>query len=109
MTTSEQIQLFIEYVKRNISKPLPNSETIAQEIHISRSTLFRLVEKELGMTPFQYIKKVKLEQAKLLFEQGDYQSVRAVAHAVGYTRTDYFIIIYEATFGVNPKDYFQQF
>lgn len=106
MTTAEQIQLFKEYVKQNISKPFPNSETIAQEIHISRSTLFRLVEKELEMTPFQYIKKVKLEQAKLLFEQENHQSVRAVAHAVGYTRTDYFILIYEAAFGVNPRKYF---
>ena len=101
-----KIHLFMDYVKQHIAESTPTAESIAQEIHTSRSTLFRIVERELGMTPFQYIRQAKLNKAKELLESGQYSGVKEVAKSVGYSRTDYFALIYKEAFGVEVKDYF---
>lgn len=103
-----RIDLFIEFVNQNISKPTPTAESIAQEIHMSRSTLFRMVERELGMSPFQYIRKAKLERAKVLLEEGMCYSIKEMASAVGYSRTDYFALIFMDTFGIDLNAYFKR-
>ncbi len=102
-----RIQLFTDYVARHLADPMPTAESIAQEIHMSRSTLFRLVERELGMSPFQYIRQEKLNKALALFETGKCQSIKEIAHSVGYIRTDYFASIFMDTFGIDLKTYFQ--
>lgn len=103
-----RINLFIDYVDLNLSKPMPTAESIAQEIHMSRSTLFRMVERELEMSPFQYIRQAKLYKAKALLEAGKCNSIKEMAYAVGYSRTDYFALIFMDTFDIDLKDYFQK-
>lgn len=103
---SSRISYFTEYVSRNINKPMPTAESIAQEIHVSRSTLFRMVEKELGMSPFQYIRQEKLKIAKEIFEAGECDSIREIAYAVGYMRADYFANLFYDTFGIDLKTHF---
>lgn len=102
-----KIKLFIDYVEQHLAEPMPTASSIAQEIHVSRSTLFRLVEKELNMSPFQYIRQAKLKKAKELLEAGNGKSIKEIAQAVGYTRTDYFATIFKETFDKEIKDYFE--
>lgn len=103
---SSRINFFTDYVSRNIGNPMPTAESIAQEIHVSRSTLFRMVEKELGMSPFQYIRQEKLNLAKRLFEEGQCESIKEIAYAVGYTRTDYFASLFLDVFGIDLRAHF---
>ncbi|GEM_PF-5652146 len=102
-----RIQLFTDYVAQHLADPMPTAESIAQAIHMSRSTLFRLVERELGMSPFQYIRQEKLNKALALFENGECQSIREIANSVGYLRTDYFAGIFMAAFDIDLKAHFQ--
>lgn len=101
-----RIQFFTDFVAQHLADPMPTAESIAHEIHMSRSTLFRLVEKELGMSPFQYIRQEKLNKALTLFENGTCQSIKEIANAVGYLRTDYFARIFRDAFGVDLKEHF---
>lgn len=103
---SSRINYFTEYVSRNIHQPMPTAESIAQEIHVSRSTLFRMVERELGMSPFQYIRQEKLNVAKQLLEEGQCKSIKEIAYSVGYMRTDYFANIFFDAFGIDLKAHF---
>lgn len=102
-----RIHLFTAYVAAHLTDPMPTAESIAQEIHMSRSTLFRLVERELQMSPFQYIRQEKLNKALALFESGTCQSIKEIAHSVGYLRTDYFASIFLEAFDIDLKAYFQ--
>ena len=102
-----RIDLFKDFVQQHLGEPMPTADEIAYEIHVSRSTLFRMVEKELGMSPFQYIRQAKLEQAKILLENGDCENIRQLAYAVGYSRTDYFASIFERAFGIDLKEVFR--
>jgi len=105
LAVDNRIQLFTDYVAQHLANPMPTAKSIAQEIHMSRSTLFRLVEKELGMSPFQYIRQEKLNKALELFESGTCQSIKEIANAVGYLRTDYFASLFKVTFGIDLKEY----
>ena len=102
-----RIDIFIEFVDQYIDQPVPTAEAIARAIHVSRSTLFRMVEKELGMSPFQYIRQEKLNRAKALFEAGKFSNIREMAHAVGYSRPDYFANIFLEAFGIDLKEAFK--
>lgn len=107
IAVDNRIQLFTDYVAKHLAAPMPTAESIAQEIHMSRSTLFRLVEKELGMSPFQYIRQEKLNKALVLFESSTFQSIKEIANAVGYLRTDHFITIFKDAFDIDLKEHFQ--
>ncbi len=101
-----RIQLFTDYVQQHLAEPMPTAESIAQEIHMSRSTLFRLVEKELGMSPFQYIRQEKLKKALELYESGTCQNIKEIANMIGYLRTDYFASIFKDAFDIDLKEHF---
>ena len=102
-----RIDTFVEFVDQHIDQPVPTAEAIAQAIHMSRSTLFRMVEKEMGMSPFQYIRQEKLNRAKAMFEDGKFESIREMAHAVGYTRADYFASIFLEAFDIDLREAFK--
>ena len=107
VAVDNRIDLFIKYVNENIDSPMPTAEAIAQSIHVSRSTLFRIVDKELNMSPFQYIRQEKLNKALELFESGQHHSIKAIASAVGYLRTDYFALIFKEAFEIDLKEHFK--
>ncbi len=107
IAVDKRIDIFIEYVENHLGEPIPNAEVIAQAIHVSRSTLFRMVERELGMSPFQYIRQEKLNRALELYESGTCDSIRDIAEAVGYIRADYFAGVFKTTFGINLRDVFK--
>ena len=102
-----RIDTFIEFVDQHIDQPVPTAEAIAQAILVSRSTLFRMVEKELGMSPFQYIRQEKLNKAKTLFEADTFDNIREMTYAVGYSRPDYFASIFMEAFGIDLKEAFK--
>lgn len=105
---SKKIQLFKEYVALNLHVPTLVTDTIAQEIHVSRSTLFRLTKRELKMSPYQYIKQEKLKKALNLLEEGVCQDAKALANAVGYKRVDYFINIFKIFSGIDLYAHFDK-
>jgi len=107
IAVDSRIDTFIEFVDKHLDQPMLTAEAIAQAIHMSRSTLFRLVEKELGMSPFQYIRQEKLNRAKALFEEGKFENIREMARAVGFSRSDYFARIFTKAFDIDLKKAFK--
>ena len=79
---------------------------IAKEALVSERQLYRKVKKLTGKTPNRYLHELRLHKAKEHLESGRFNTIKAVALSVGFTRTDYFSKVYEAQFGVRPIDYF---
>ena len=100
-----RIQIFLEYVAQNITRSIPTAEAMAKELYMSRSTLFRSVDRELGMSPFQYIRQAKLEKAKELLISGKYNRFRDISEEVGYARADYFAMLFKEAYAIEPNDY----
>ena len=74
---------------------------IAEQLSLSISTLERMVKKNYGCNPVQYIIKRKLEQADLMLRTSN-MSVTDVASSMGFNSISYFSTCYKKYFGKSP-------
>ena len=79
-------------------------ELWADSIEVSRRTLERLFQKELGMTLSDWRTHLLLLEAQVSLAQG--HSSARIARALGYESQSAFIAMFKKYFGVPPMDYF---
>ncbi|WP_170113408.1 hybrid sensor histidine kinase/response regulator transcription factor [Ahniella affigens] len=77
-------------------------ETLADKLHMDRSTLFRKCQESLGTAPADYLRQVRLRRAHELLSQNQ-GSVSEVAYAVGFESLSHFSRSFKAEFGVPPS------
>ena len=76
---------------------------LAEQAHISVSTLERRFEESLGMSPSTYVKKIRLANAaRLLSEQC---SVTEAAERSGFSDVSAFIAAFRKNYGASPLQY----
>lgn len=97
---SQQIARAIEWLKQNFAVSLRIDE-LAAEVAMSASSLHHHFRAITAMSPLQYQKQLRLQEARrlLLTEQGD---VASIAHRVGYQSPSQFSREYSRQFGAPP-------
>jgi AraC-like DNA-binding protein len=80
----------------------PRVSELAKIAGTSESTLLRAFRKELGVTPAEYARDVRLAEAKLMLESGRY-SASEVASRVGYGTLSAFTVAFTRAFGKSPS------
>ena len=91
--------LFIEEnYTQNVSIP-----EIAQIYNLSESTFRRYFKRITGLSPANYIKKIRMERAESLLSNHIY-NVKDVAELVGIPDPAYFSKTYKDYFGISPID-----
>jgi DNA-binding response OmpR family regulator len=78
---------------------------LAALLCLSERTLYRRLGELAGLTPAVWLRELRLAQARHLLEAGDFDSVAAVANAVGFANPRYFAALYAERFGPRPADY----
>ena len=78
-------------------------DTLAEQLNMSRSSFYRKIKALTGMTPTDYLKTSRMNQAALLLREGCRSS--EVAERVGFSSTSYFAKCFKAQFGMLPKDF----
>ncbi len=81
-----------------------SEKQIAKIIHVSETTLRELYNKNFGMPPKRYIRRVKMKKAQTLLRITD-KSVSEIANCVGYVNTSKFSAVFKAHFGITPSHY----
>jgi signal transduction histidine kinase/ligand-binding sensor domain-containing protein/DNA-binding response OmpR family regulator len=76
---------------------------IAEHLAMSERQLFRKLKNTLDMTPADYLRRFRLEKAKILLEQGE--SVSFATFEVGFSTQSNFSKCFKAQFGLSPTDY----
>ncbi len=97
---TQQIARAVSWVKQNFQKPI-EIDFLASQANMSPST-FRLHFRAVcGMSPLQYIKQIRLQEARQMLWT---QRVNAgeVAHRVGYESVSQFTREYKRLFGNPP-------
>lgn len=92
-------------VRQNISNPQLSVEYIVRKSFSSRNGFFSRFKSLLGITPNQYIRKIRLEAAKELLETQQYSTLNEVAAHVGFARADYFSKLFQDEYHQNPIQY----
>ncbi|MDR0696731.1 MAG: AraC family transcriptional regulator [Christensenellaceae bacterium] len=80
-----------------------------KEIPHSPEYLRKLFIKELGITPVQYLRKIRLENANRLLISTDTSllNINEIAHMSGFSDSLHFSRLYKMKYGVSPKFYRQ--
>ncbi|WP_300007057.1 AraC family transcriptional regulator [Pseudonocardia sp.] len=93
----------IQYVTERISEPLTIAD-LAEHVSMSPSTFAHLFREVTGMSPYQFVKRLRLDRARTMLVEGD-RNVSEVARGVGYASLSAFITEFKRHFGVTPRAY----
>jgi AraC-like DNA-binding protein len=95
----------IHYAREVISRDLENPPTLfelARLVGLTHTKLNRGFREIYGTTVFGYLRKIRLNQAKLLLEENG-MNVTEVALSVGYNSLSSFIHAFSDHFGIKPS------
>jgi AraC-like DNA-binding protein len=91
----------IAWIKEHFAEPL-QIEALAKEVNMSTSALHHYFKAVAAMSPVQYQKRLRLQEARrLLLSEGT--SAEAVAYEVGYVSASQFNREYVRLFGQPPR------
>lgn len=88
----------------HLSEPEFNADTIAEEVGMSKASLYKKVKNVTGLTPHGLIKQYRLKRAADLLKHSD-MSVSEVIYETGFNSRSYFYKSFNETFHCHPKDF----
>ena len=96
-----------ELIEKGYPDPLFSIDALAHQIGISTSYLRREFLAAYGSAPIQYLKELRIRNAKRLLLLGD-STVAKTATLCGYTGTSYFVQDFRKATGESPRRYQQR-
>lgn len=90
----------LEAIHRNLCSP-PSVPELARLCSVSERTLRRAFLRATGLSPLRYVRRERLEKARLLLRDGEL-SVADAAEAVGFYDAAAFSHAFRAEYGVSP-------
>ncbi|MFW3897521.1 helix-turn-helix domain-containing protein [Pseudomonas bharatica] len=98
-------QRILDYIERNLKQEL-SSEHLAEQARMSVRSLYGLFERQLGITPKQYIRQRKLERINACLSDPDchVRSLTELALDYGFLHLGRFSESYRLQFGELPSD-----
>ncbi len=100
------LENFEQYVQKNFASDVLSVSMLAEAFYMSESTLLRQLKRLTGLTPVQYLQEIRLNEARHLLENRQYDSITQVASKVGYADTRSFSRSFKQRFGKLPSDLF---
>lgn len=97
----------LSYISENISSPELCIQSICSHFNISRSLLYSISKKELGVGISEYIRSQRLQIAKKLLSKGEL-SISVISSECGFSTPSYFTRVFAENVGCLPKEYQQK-
>lgn len=92
-----------EAVESRMERSTFGVDELAETVGMSRRQLLRKLRALTGETPVELIRRLRLERARQMLEQGA-GSVKEVAYGVGFQSTSYFTRSFQSSYGVTPSE-----
>ncbi len=99
--TSALVKRAVAYLHQNYSSPLLRRE-VAEATGVSQDYLTRVFHQELGLSPWAYLNRFRVKQARELLSTTAY-SITAIALRVGFTDPAYFSRVFRQVAGMSPR------
>ena len=104
---TEFINKLTQYVEKNIESEKMDMGLLAEQMHMSHSTLYRKIKSLTGMTGNEFIRKLRLKNSLRLLTAGDC-NVSEAAYASGFNDLGYFRSCFKEEYGTLPSEYLKQ-
>jgi signal transduction histidine kinase/AraC-like DNA-binding protein/DNA-binding response OmpR family regulator len=101
--TSALVKRALAYLHQNYMRPLARWE-IAEAVGVSEDYLSRVFSRELDLSPWDYLNRYRIQRAKDLLRQTN-DSIRSIAHQVGFKDQAYFSRVFRKQTGSAPNEY----
>lgn len=102
-TTDRQIKELMIYIHQHYAEKL-SVQRLADHIHISKRSCFRLFRENLHMSPTDYLRDYRLRQACGLLANTD-SSITEIGYACGLGSASYFGKCFSRALGCTPAQY----
>ena len=93
----------VAFLEQSIEEPF-RIDDCAARVGVSRRQIERLFQKNLGMTPLQYLNNLRLQHGRALLAETD-MSVLDTAIACGYGSSAHFSKSFRKKFGTSPHNF----
>jgi YesN/AraC family two-component response regulator len=104
--TSALVKQAVAYFHQNYARPFLRWE-IADAIGVSEDYLSRVFRQELGLSPWEYLNRYRILQAKERLRHTN-EDIGTVARQVGFKDPAYFSRVFRKVTGLSPTEYRQQ-
>jgi signal transduction histidine kinase/DNA-binding response OmpR family regulator/ligand-binding sensor domain-containing protein len=94
----------ISIVTKNIDNPDFTINKLCRELAMSRTLVYEKLRAMTGQPPSEFIRTIKLRQAKQLLLSGKY-AIPDVAVMTGFSDAKYFSTVFKKYFGKNPSTF----
>lgn len=94
----------IEIIENYISESEFDVNTFANELCLSKSTLYRKVKAITGMAPVEFIRNIRLKHACQILKDSSI-SISEVAYSVGFSDPKYFTSCFKTEFNITPREF----
>jgi len=98
------VEAFIQEIQKNYVHPEYTVEALAESLNVHRSTIFRVVTEELGISPRRYLMQIRLQKGMSLLLDST-RSVKEIAGMAGFGKVDYFCRQVQDATGYTPTVY----
>lgn len=105
--SSRKVFAAIRYMQAEYNRPITIDE-IAREVGASTSTLAHSFKEVIGVSPYQFLKQLRLERARVLMIREGW-GVSEAAARTGYASASHFVKAFTSYFGEAPSHYANQF
>ncbi len=100
----DKLQLALDYINENFQSNELSICNIAHYIGTSETYLRKLFHKNLGLSPVQFLTKIRLSKANKLLQTG-YYTIEEITSLTGFSDAKYFSTVYKKHYGFPPSKY----
>ena len=100
------LQAIIDSIEQHLTDGNYDVEQLSEEMHISKSTLYRKIKSMTGLSAVSLIRNVKMKRACMMLLSRE-RNISEVAYALGFTTPNYFSKCFKKEFEVTPSEYLQ--
>jgi DNA-binding response OmpR family regulator len=98
------IQKAVDVIEKNIANAEFSVEEWCQELHLSRTGLYKRIVSSAGKTPIELIRSIRLKRAAQLLEKTQY-NITEIAYMVGFNNPKYFARYFKEEYNMLPSVY----
>jgi signal transduction histidine kinase/DNA-binding response OmpR family regulator len=97
----------IQWVLENLEKDSIGVSDLTADLNMGRNRLQREIKAATGLTPVEFIRSVRLHEAKKMLASRNYH-VSEAAYACGFNNLSYFTRRFKSEFGVLPSEFVEK-
>ncbi|WP_342328873.1 two-component regulator propeller domain-containing protein [Pedobacter sp. FW305-3-2-15-E-R2A2] len=106
-TDKKFLEELLKVIEKNLNEPELNAATLEDALSISKMQLYRRLKSLAGMTPAEFIKRIRLKHAADMLVNSQY-TVSEIFYRTGFNNKSYFFREFKKIYHCAPNEYRQQ-